>query len=452
MSIYQTRRDMLKNTALATFCFNGISGLMADTPINQKPHHTPKAKSVIFLNMRGAPSHLDTFDYKPELVKSAQKSGRYGNKLVAPVTNFKKCGKSGQFISDFFPNLQKIADDICLLKGMYSAQPNHSQAQTLMHTGNFQFARPSLGAWILYGLGSLNRDIPGFISLDPAAGTSQHFGNSFLPSEFKGTEVTAVARGRGRFSGSDNSAVIPDIENEFISKELQRKQIDLVQTLNKGKLQRDKISPETQAVIDSYEMAYRMQFSMPEIMDFEKEKDTIKKMYGLENSQTQKFGTQLLLARRFVEAGARFIEVTHDGWDHHFNLKDRLTTTCGEIDLPITGLISDLKQRGMLKDTLVIWAGEFGRTPEGQGDDGRNHNNRGYTTWMAGGGVKGGLSYGSTDELGYAAVTGRMSTHDWHATILHLLGVNHEKLTFNYAGRDFRPTDVYGEVAKEIIS
>ena len=452
MNLYTSRRDMLKYSAAAALSIKGMRVFGANGLHNQKPHHTAKAKSIIFLNMRGAPSHLDTFDYKPDLAKNEGKRGKYGNNLLPSVSKFKKCGRSGQYISDMFPNLQKVADDICLLKGMYSAQPNHTQAQTLMHTGNFQFARPSLGAWILYGVGSANNDIPGFISLNPAPGTSQHYGSAFLPTEFQGSSIGGVTRGRGRFSGSDNSAVLPDIENKYISKELQRKQVDFVQFLNKGKLQRERYSPETKGVSESYEMAYRMQFSMPEIMDYEKEKSSVKKMYGVEDGATQAFGTQLLLARRFVEAGARFVEVSHNGWDHHFNLDTALANSCGQIDLPMAGLIQDLKQRGMLKDTLVIWAGEFGRTPEGQGTNGRNHNNKGYTTWMAGGGVKGGLSYGATDELGYEAVEGRMSTHDWHATILHLIGMNHEKLTYNYAGRDFRLTDVYGEVAKEIIS
>ena len=452
MNFSINRRNLLKYTSAsaAAVSFKGFNAFGAGGVHNQKPHHVAKAKRVIFLNMRGSPSHLDTFDYKPSLIKDNGKEGKYGNKLLAPITKFTKSGKSGLWLSDYFPNLQKCADDICLLKGMYSAQPNHPQAQTLMHTGNFQFARPSLGAWILYGLGSDNNDIPGFISLNPAANTTQHYGSSFLPTEFQGTAIGKLARGgRGNSSGS---ATLPNIDNKYISKELQRKQVDFVQLLNKGKKQRDRFSPETHGVAESYEMAYRMQFSMPEIMDYDKEKSSIKKLYGLEDQNTAAFGTQLLLARRFVEAGARFIEVSHGNWDHHFNMRTALPTTCGQTDLPIAGLLKDLKQRGLLKDTLVIWSGEFGRTPEGQGTNGRNHNNKGYTSWMAGGGVKGGFNYGATDEHGYEAVEGRMSTHDWHATILHLLGINHEKLTYNYAGRDFRLTDVYGDVAKDIIS
>ena len=451
MNFLSNRRDFFKYTSAAALGFKGMNVFAADTDHVQKPHHTARAKSVIFLNMRGAPSHLDTFDYKPDLAKNNGKRGKYGNNLLEPIAKFSKSGKSGLWLSDYFPNLQKQADDLCLLKGMYSAQPNHPQAQTLMHTGNFQFARPSLGAWVLYGLGSENKDIPGFISLNPAPNTSQHYGSSFLPTEFQGSAIGKLSRGGGRGS-SVTSATLPDIDNQYISKDLQRKQVDFVQMLNKGKKNRDRYSPETAGVAESYEMAYRMQFSMPEIMDYEKEKSSTKKMYGLEDTNTAAFGTQLLLARRFVEAGARFIEISQGNWDHHFNMKTVLPQSCGEIDLPIAGLLKDLKQRGLLKNTLVVWSGEFGRTPEGQGTNGRNHNNKGYTSWMAGGGVKGGYNYGSTDELGYEAVEGRMSTQDWHATILHLLGINHEKLTYNYAGRDFRLTDVYGDVAKEILS
>ncbi|MCM8540321.1 MAG: DUF1501 domain-containing protein [Lentisphaeraceae bacterium] len=451
MNFLSNRRDFFKYTSAAALGFKGMNVFAADTDHVQKPHHTARAKSVIFLNMRGAPSHLDTFDYKPDLAKNNGKRGKYGNNLLEPITKFSKSGKSGLWLSDYFPNLQKQADDLCLLKGMYSAQPNHPQAQTLMHTGNFQFARPSLGAWVLYGLGSENKDIPGFISLNPAPNTSQHYGSSFLPTEFQGSAIGKLSRGGGRGS-SVTSATLPDIDNQYISKDLQRKQVDFVQMLNKGKKNRDRYSPETAGVAESYEMAYRMQFSMPEIMDYENEKSSTKKMYGLEDTNTAAFGTQLLLARRFVEAGARFIEISQGNWDHHFNMKTVLPQSCGEIDLPIAGLLKDLKQRGLLKNTLVVWSGEFGRTPEGQGTNGRNHNNKGYTSWMAGGGVKGGYNYGSTDELGYEAVEGRMSTQDWHATILHLLGINHEKLTYNYAGRDFRLTDVYGDVAKEILS
>lgn len=451
MNFSTNRRNLLKYTSATALGMKGMNIFAADSKHIQKPHHTARAKSVIFINMRGAPSHLDTFDYKPVLAKNNGKKGKYGNNLLGPITKFTKSGKSGLWLSDYFPNLQKQADEICLLKGMYSAQPNHPQAQTLMHTGNFQFARPSLGAWVLYGLGSENKDIPGFITLNPASNTSQHFGSSFLPTQYQGSAIGRLAGGGGR-GGSTGSATLPDIENKYISKDLQRKQVDFVQMLNKGKKNRERYSPETQGVAESYEMAYRMQFSMPEIMDYDKEKSSTKKMYGLEDTNTAAFGTQLLLARRFVESGARFIEVSQGNWDHHFNMKTSLPQSCGQIDLPIAGLIKDLKQRGLLKDTLIVWSGEFGRTPEGQGTNGRNHNNKGYTSWMAGGGVKGGYSYGATDDLGYEAMEGRMATQDWHATILHLLGINHERLTYNYAGRDFRLTDVYGEVAKEIIS
>lgn len=377
MNLTTNRRDLLKYTVAASMTFKGINILAAEGNSGKKAHFPARAKRIIFLNMRGAPSHLDTFDYKPSLTKNAGKKGQYGNELLPSISKFSQSGRSGLWLSDLFPNLQKQADQLCLLKGMYSAQPNHSQAQTLMHTGNFQFARPSLGAWILYALDRDNQDIPGFISLNPAPGTTQHYGSAFLPAEFQGSAIGRVSRRRSR---GTSSASLPDLHNEYISTELQRKQVNFVQFLNKDKKARDGYSPETQNVADSYELAYRMQFSMPEIMDYDKEKSSTKKMYGLEDTNTARFGTQLLLARRFVEAGARFVEVSHNGWDHHFNMRTALPESCGQIDQPIAALIEDLKQRRMLQDTLVIWAGEFGRTPEGQGTNGRNHNNKGYTT------------------------------------------------------------------------
>ncbi|NQZ59526.1 MAG: DUF1501 domain-containing protein, partial [Lentisphaeraceae bacterium] len=370
-----SRRDLFKFTSagLATYTMGGIQVSAADAIGTGQPHFKQRAKRVIFLNMRGAPSHVDTFDYKPKLYKANGKSGKYGGQLLASPWKFNKCGRSGLRISELFPNLGKQADHLCLLHGMHSAQPNHPQAQTLMHTGNFQFARPSLGAWILYGLGSENKNIPGFITLGPASGTSQHYGSAFLPTQYQGTVIGKMSRG-GR--GSDD-ANLPDIANKFISKKLQRKQLDFIQSLNKGKLRRDRYNPDVKGIIEANEMAYRMQDSMPAIMDYNKEKESIKKLYGLDQTETATFGKQCLLARRFVEAGARFIEVTHGSWDHHFNMKADLTARTKEIDRPIAGLLSDLKRRGLLKDTLDTWSGEFGRTPDSPNRDGRDHNNKG---------------------------------------------------------------------------
>ena len=444
-----SRRDMLKLSGMATVSYGGLNFSAVGAEKGKVALLPAKAKQVIYLNMRGAPSHVDTFDYKPDLAKQDGKRGKYGMNILASPWKFNRSGRSGLWISELFPHLSKMADEICLLKGMYGTQPNHPQAQTLMHTGNFQFARPSLGSWLLYGLGSINKNIPGFISLSPASGATPHFASAFLPTEFQGTAIGKARRGR---ASASESGQMPNIKNKYISRDLQEKRLAFIQSLNKGKLRKEGKAPQVQGVMDSFEMAYRMQDSMPAIMDLSKEKNSTKTLYGMEEDATAGFGKQCLLARRFIEAGARFVEISHGSWDHHFNMKTDLPARSQEIDLPIAGLLKDLKQRGLLESTLVIWAGEFGRTPESPSKNGRNHNNKGYTTWFAGGGVKGGMSYGATDPLGYEAVDGRLSIHDWHATILRILGLDHEKLTYNYAGRDFRLTDVYGEVAKKILS
>ena len=333
---------------------------------------------------------------------------------------------------------------------MQCDQPVHPGAMTQMHTGTAQFVRPSLGAWTLYGLGTENDSLPGFVSLSPPAGSSRNFGSAFLPAIYGGTKVGRSSRGgRGLNIPSESVA---DIKNNKLSDKQQRKQLDLIQRLNRDKLKREKQHPGVEGIIESYELAFRMQDAMPELMDVSKESSDTLAMYGADNGPAVNFGKQCLLARRFAEAGVRFIEVTHGNWDQHTNLSNDHQARAEACDKPIAGLLQDLKQRDMLKDTLVIWGGEFGRTPAAQGGDGRNHNNKGYTTWMAGGGVKGGISYGATDEHGYESVEKKCHIHDWHATILHLMGLDHEQLTYKYAGRDFRLTDVYGKVAKEIIA
>lgn len=432
-------------------------GVSRPKPLDPKvPHFRPKAKRVIFLSMRGAPSHLDTFDYKPQLQKDTGKAGKIGASrgatLMGSKWEFKQRGKSGLWMSDLFPHLAKRADDLCMLKGMHTDLPNHPQAQVQMHTGSFQFVRPSLGAWSLYGLGTENTKLPGFIALNPGAGTAQHFGSAFLPAIYQGTPFGTAQRGNRNRRGGNSQPEIPNIKNPDLTKDLQRVQLDLIQKLNREMLQREKHHPGVEGVIESYELAFRMQDELPELMDLSKESKSTLDLYGIDDSESDSFGRQCLLARRFAEAGVRFIELSHGNWDHHRNLSEDLPARCVEIDKPIAGLLADLKQRDMLDDTLVVWAGEFGRTPHAQGGDGRDHNNKGYTTWMAGGGVKGGFSYGETDPHGYEAVDGRMHIHDWHATILHLLGLDHEKLTYRHAGRDFRLTDVHGQVAREIIA
>lgn len=457
-----SRRDVLQ-AASAGFGYLAFAGLAnqvaaaeqasSNPLLPQEPHFPAKAKRVIFLCMTGAPSHVDTFDHKPQLDANHGKSGLYGGRLLKSQWKFRPRGDSGLMISDLFPEVSSHADDMCLIRSMNSDQPVHPAAQTQMHTGTAQFVRPSLGAWTLYGLGTENESMPGFVSLSAPPGAAGNYGSAFLPAIYGGTSVGRASRGGGgggrRFTSNTS---VPDIKNSRLSATQQRRQLDLIQALNRDKLRREKHQPGVEGVIESYELAFRMQDAMPALMDTSGESQKTLEMYGADGGETETFGRQCLLARRFVESGVRFVEVTHGGWDHHQNLSADLPTRCGEIDKPIAGLLKDLKQRDMLKDTLVIWGGEFGRTPAAQNGDGRDHNNKGYTTWMAGGGVKGGFSYGATDEFGYEAVENKCHIHDWHATILHLLGLDHQQLTYRYAGRDFRLTDVYGNVAKDIIA
>ena len=418
----------------------------------REPHFPARAKRVIFLCMRGGPSHVDTFDYKPQLATDNGKRGKYGGSLLKSPWKFNQRGQGGLWISELFPELGKKADDLCLLHGMHTDQPIHPRAMTQLHTGNAQFIRPSLGAWTLYGLGSENDSLPGFISVNAPAGAAQHYGSAFLPAIYQGTKLGRGLGKRRRSRQAANSGV-PDVKNPVLTTKQQRQQIDLIQKLNQQKLQRDQSHPGVEGVIESFELAFRMQDALPEVMDIEAESKETQALYGIENgSPGSSFGRQCLLARRLVESGVRFVEVGHSNWDHHANLQTALPQRCSEIDKPIAGLLTDLKNRGMLEDTLVVWSGEFGRTPAAQNRLGRDHNNRGYTSWMAGGGVKGGFSYGATDEHGYEAVEGKCHTHDWHATILHLLGLDHTQLTYRYAGRDFRLTDVHGNVLTDIVS
>jgi hypothetical protein len=462
------RRDLLKSAssgvgylAFAALAHEqALAESKADGPLSpKKPHFEPRAKRVIFLSMRGAPSHVDMFDYKPQLTKDNGKPGKYGRgrggKLLGSPWEFKQHGKSGLWISELLPEIATHADDLCMLHGMNTDLPNHPQAQTMMHTGSSQFVRPSIGAWTLYGLGTNNADLPGFVALGAPNGNANHFGSSFLPAIFQGARFGGDSRrpgGNNRFARREQKPKIPNIANPKLDRELQRAQLDYVQSLNKAKLAREKHAPGVEGVIESLELGFRMQDTLPELMDTTGESKETLELYGIGSGANDSFGKQCLLARRFAEAGVRFVELSHGNWDHHRNLTNDLSARCNEIDKPISGLLTDLKRRDMLKETLIVWAGEFGRTPHGQGGDGRDHNNKGYTTWMAGGGVKGGLGYGATDEHGYEAVEGKMHIHDWHATILHILGLDHEKLTYNHAGRDFRLTDVHGVVAKDILS
>ncbi|MCE3018078.1 MAG: DUF1501 domain-containing protein [Pirellula sp.] len=463
---FPTRRELLQSASagFGYLAFSGLSTLHAQetaaaaNPLAPKaPHFKARAKRVIFLCMQGGPSHVDTFDYKPKLASDAGKGGKSGGgKLLASPWKFKQQGKSGLWISELFPEIGKHADELCLIRSMHCDQPVHTRAMTQMHTGTAQFVRPSLGAWTLYGLGTENESMPGFIALNPPVASAQNFGSSFLPAVYAGTKVgRPQGRGMGAL-GNRNPAEagqqLPDISNSRMTKKEQKNQIAFLQDLNRQKLQRDVVQPEVEGIIESYELAFRMQDVVPQLMDISGESDSTLAMYGINQGDSSDFGKQCLMARRFIESGVRFVEVTHGNWDHHQRLSTQLPQNCKEIDKPIAGLLMDLKKRGLLKDTLVVWGGEFGRTPDGQSGDGRDHNHKGYTTWMAGGGVRGGMSYGATDDHGYQAVEDKCHIHDWHATMLHLLGLDHERLTYRYAGRNFRLTDVHGQVIEKIIA
>ena len=391
---------------------------------------------------------MDTFDYKPKLAEDNGKAGVAkggGSKLFGSPFPFRQRGQSGLWISDLFPNVAQHADDMCLLRGMHTDIPNHPQAFVQLHTGSAQFVRPSMGAWALYGLGTENENLPGFITISPPIQFgAQNYGSAFLPAYYQGTRLGAQRADIG-------DAAIGNLRNEDLPAALQRKQLDLIQEMNHDLLAQT-ANPEIEGVIESYELGFRMQGELPRVMDLAKETPATLAMYGIGAGVTNDFGKQCLMARRFAEAGVRFIEVCHAGWDQHTNLQSKLTANCAATDKPIAALLGDLKARGLLKDTLVLWGGEFGRTPDSRKPDGRDHNAKGYTMWMAGGGVRGGMSFGATDDYGYKAVEDPVHTHDLHASVLHLLGLDHEKLTYRYAGRDFRLTDVHGQVMKGIMA
>jgi len=433
--------------------FSGLSTMAAESyrnPLSPKqPHFTPRAKRIIFACMRGGPSHVDTFDYKPALAKDNGKTANgYGNrKLLESPWKFSKRGKSGIEISELYPNLAKHADKMCLLNSMYGDIPNHPQCFVQLHTGSFQFVRPSLGSWVLYGLGTENQNLPGFVTLNPPArvGGAQNYGSAFLPAIYQGTRI-------GNLGQSLKDVKIANLGNDRLNTEEQRRQLDYIQSLNRDLKSRNESSAQIDGVIESYELAFRMQSALPEVMSLKGEKESTLSAYGIGNGATDNFGRQCLHARRMVEQGVRFVEISHANWDQHGGLRAKLGSNCKATDQPMATLLTDLEERGLLEDTIVMWGGEFGRTPHVKKQDGRDHNASGFSFWLAGGGVKGGMRYGATDEHGIKAVENRMHFHDLHATLLHLLGLDHEKLTYRYAGRDFRLTDVHGNVAKEILA
>ena len=421
-------------------------------------HHAPKAKRVIHLCMAGGPSHLESFDYKPKLgelngqpmpesfTKGQPIAQLQNSKLtcLAPQHEFHKWGKSGQEISEVFPHIGSIADDICIVRSMQTMQINHDPAHTFMNTGTAISGRPSMGSWAWYGLGSESDELPGYVVLTSAGGgqnqpiAARQWHSGFLPSKFQGVPFH-----------SQGDPVLYVGNPHGVDAKKQRDVVDAVQALNQYHDQ-DVSDPEIATRISQYEMAFRMQTSVPDLVDLSDEPQHILDMYGTQGADGT-FAANCLLARRMAERGVRFIQLYHRGWDHHGGVKVGMTTTAKFTDQASAALVKDLKQRGMLEDTLIIWGGEFGRTPMAQGS-GRDHHIKGFSIWMAGGGIKGGISHGATDELGYHAVENIVQVHDLHATMLHCLGIDHLKLTHRFQGRDYRLTDVHGNIVHNILT
>ncbi len=452
-----SRRRALQGFACG-FGSLALSGLSAQAAMSGTGHHPARAKRVIFLFMHGGPSHVDTFDYKPELTKrdgerlpfapakNLDPTATRQAKLMGSPWKFRQHGESGLWISELFPEVaRRCADDLCVIRSMQSRGQSHGQAVCMLHTGADNFVRPSVGAWVSYGLGTENSDLPGFVSISPSAthGGPRNYGAAFLPAAHQATTV-----GRNGKLGEDASFRYLKSES---GRTLQESKIEFLRKFNGDHFARTKHAP-VEAMINSMELAFRMQGAAPPVMDIADEPAHIQELYGIGEEATDNYGRQCLLARRFAEAGVRYIQVsTPNVWDQHGNLKKGHEKNSLAVDKPIAGLLTDLKQRGLLEDTLVVWGGEFGRTPIVQGANGRDHNPQGFSMWLAGGGTKGGCAHGETDEFGYYAVKDKVHMHDLHATILHLLGIDHEKLTYRYAGRDFRLTDVYGNVAREVM-
>ncbi len=455
-----TRRDFLARTGMgmgalslaSILGFNAFSSAGATetaplaaslSPLLPKtPPFPSKAKAVIHIFAEGGPSHVDTFDPKPALARYADQPlpGLKGVAFPSPFA-FNKCGQSGIEVSEVFPNLGKCVDDMAIIRSMWTDIPAHEVAQRMMNTGSLQLPKPSLGSWALYGLGSVNQNMPGFIAL---GGKPEWRASSFLPGALQGCEVNYSTRMR-------LEQVLLNIHNSFSKPDRQRRQLDLANALNKMQAEALQQDPQLEARIESFEMAFRMQTEATDAFDVSKESQATRDLYGM-----TEMGAKMIVARRLVERGVRFVQVSAGGWDHHNNLNANLPQKAKEIDQPAAALLQDLKQRGLLDSTLVIWGGEFGRTvvrdQNGNQVPGRDHNGHGFCTWMAGGGVKGGTVYGATDEFGAAAVTNKVHVHDLHATILALLGFDHKKLTYRYNGRDFRLTDNFGQVVHEVIA
>ena len=469
-----SRREMLRRSAagfgnlalLSLLAESGFAQVKPDPLAPKRPHFEPKAKRVIFLFMHGGPSHVDTFDEKPLLTRDHGKPLPFAKPRVQFSTTrnllkshweFTPRGQCGMPVSSLFPQVSTCVDDIAFINSMYGSNAAHGGALLKLHTGSDNFIRPSMGSWINYGLGTENRNLPGFVTICPTSlhGGVYNYGSAFLPAAYHGISLGTP----GYPNAPVENAQFRFTKNTRLNRDQQLLQLELLREMNRKQL--DETGPDTalEGRIHSFELAFRMQRESAEVLNTSRETAATKTLYGIDKKESSNFGMQCLLARRFAERGVRFIQVTHsqdrmpqEQWDQHSNMKFCLERNCAEIDQPVAGLLKDLKSRGMLHDTLVIWGGEFGRTPTAQNTDGRDHNPEGFTMWMAGGGVKGGLRYGATDDYGYYAAENKVHVHDLHATILHLLGLNHERLTYRYGGRDFRLTDVHGEIVHGILA
>ena len=426
----------------------------------KQPHFPARAKRVIFLFMKGGPSSIDTFDPKPLLDRDDGKPYPFQmprvtfaktTTLLKSPWKFREYGQSGLPVSELFPNVAQCADELCVIRSLYGTNPAHGGALLKLHTGSDTQVRPSMGSWITYGLGTENQNLPSFITICPtlAHGGVNNWGAAFLPAHCQGTPI-------GNAAIPSDQAVVKHIRNARLTPAEQRMQLDMLASMNHDHLGLTGADMALEGRINSFELAFKMQTAMPEAQELEQESDATRKLYGMDNPVTANFGRQCLMARRFLERGVRFVQCTHSDsevqWDQHGNLYKGHSKNASEVDKPIAGLLKDLKSRGLLDDTLVIWGGEFGRTPTAQGKDGRDHNPEGFTMWLAGGGVKRGFAYGATDDYGYFAINDKVHINDFHATILALLGLDHEKLTYRYAGRDFKLTDLAGNVVKEVLA
>jgi hypothetical protein len=453
-----SRRQALKN-ASAGFGYLALAGLLGQNaaqstaaeisrpdpaaPLLPKPaHFAAKARRIIFLFMEGATSQMDTWEYKSQLQQDDGKVGPGGGTLVASKFKFSQHGQTGTWVSELYPRVARHADKLCFIRGLHTDTPAHPQAVIQLHTGAAlaQLTRPSMGAWLTYGLGTENQDLPGYVTINPPPnfGGTINYGSAFLPAYYQGTRI-------------NDKGQLPNLKPQ-IDQTLQRKQIDLIQAMNRDLAQKSGAPDELDGVIQSYELAFKMQGKVPELLDISKEPQAVRDAYGVKPGPAGSFARQCLMARRLTEAGVRFVEICQSGWDHHSNLHKGLIDNCAATDQPTAALLDDLGQRGLLDETLVLFGSEFGRMPTAQGPDGRDHNITGYPMWLAGAGVKPGFSYGATDEYGLHAIEGRMHTTDLHATLLALMGLDHEQLTYRYGGRDFRLTDVAGNVVSEIFS